>query len=292
MDIRKLKYFITVAEELHFNRAAEKLNMTQPPLSQQIQNLEEEIGVQLLERSKRTVLLTPAGKVFLNEARRIVRQLEQSIEKTRLAGEGMVGQLSIAFVDSASGEWLVRLLRIFRELYPQVQLILREMTSAEQIQALQDGTIHFGFVRYSEPVKHVRYQTVQHESLIAVLPEDHALALENEVSIRNLAAEAFILFPRQFGAPFYDQIMQFCKNHEVDPKVVQEAVQMSTIVNLVAAGMGISIIPSSASIFERKGVVFLPFQEVTPSVPLFAAWRTDVNQAVIANFLSLLSNLD
>ncbi|MDK8179644.1 LysR substrate-binding domain-containing protein [Paenibacillus sp. UMB4589-SE434] len=292
MDIRKLKYFIAVAEELHFNRAAERLNMTQPPLTQQIQALENELGVQLFERSRRHVQLTHAGVVFLEEARLILTQLERSIHATQLASQGITGHLNLAFVDSAAGGIMVDMLKVFRERYPQVQLSLREMTSTQQWQALQEGSIHVGFVRFIEPAKHIDCRTVANETLVAVLPEQHPSAKSPILSISALAAYPFILFPRQLGTPFHDLIIGFCAQHNVYPHVIQEAIQMYTIVNLVAANLGVSIVPSSVSVFRRSGVVFRPFVESTPVVPLCAAWRTDIKNAALSLFLETIADLD
>ncbi|MFP3388515.1 LysR substrate-binding domain-containing protein [Brevibacillus sp. SIMBA_040] len=291
MDIRKLQYFIAVAEELHFNRAAEKLNMTQPPLSQQIQDLEKELGVTLLERNRRQVRLTPAGAVFLEEAKMILAQLERSIKTTQRVSQGMIGQVSIGFVDSAAGDIMVNILKVFRELYPDIQLSLCEMTSAQQWRALYDGTIHAGFLRYMEPAKHIDYLTCTNESLVAVLPEQHPLAKQSAISVGSLGAERFIMFPRHLGASFHDLIIGFCAKHGVYPNVVQEAIQMYTIVNLVAANLGISIVPSSVSAFQRSGVVFRPFMESVPPVPLYTAWRTDVNQPVLSAFIKTVKEV-
>ncbi len=291
MDIKKLQYFIAVAEELHFNRAAEKLNMTQPPLSQQIQALENEIGVKLLERNKRQVRLTSAGAVFLEEAKSILSQLERSIKTTQLVDQGIIGHLNIGFIDSAAGGVLVDMLKMFRERYPQVQLTLHEMTSAQQWQALHEGTIHIGFVRYTESGKHIEHRPLVNESLIAVLPEQHHLAHLPVLSIRSLALEPFISFPRHLGAPFHDLIMSFCAQHDMYPNVVQEAIQMYTIVNLVAANLGVSIVPSSVAIFQREGVAFRPFEESTPSIPLYAAWRTDCDRASLSALLEIIGQM-
>ncbi len=288
MDIRKLRYFIAVAEELHFNRAAEKLNMTQPPLSQQIQALEKELGVKLLERSKRQVRLTPAGAVFLEEAKTILAQLERSIKTTQLAGRGISGHLVIAFVDSAAGGLMIDILKGFREHFPQIQLTLREMTSAQQEQALLDGSVHVGFLRAIEPAKHLAYRTFAIESLFAVLPEQHPLARQPLLSVSSLECEPFVLFPRHLGVGFHRLIMEFCSQHGVYPNVVQEAIQMYTIVNLVAANLGVSIVPSSVAEFRRSGVVFRPFKESAPPVPLYAAWRTDTDKAVLSAFLETM----
>jgi DNA-binding transcriptional LysR family regulator len=291
MDIRKLHYFIAVAEALHFNRAAEKLNMTQPPLSQQIQALEKELGVKLLERNKRQVRLTPAGAVFLEEAKMILSQLERSIKTTQLASQGIIGHLIIAFVDSAVGGIMVDILKVFRERFPQIQLTLCEMTSAQQWQALHDGTIHVGFLRFIEPAKHIGYRTFTSESLVAVLPEQHPLAKLPTLSVCSLELEPFILFPRHLGVPFHDLIIGFCAQHGVYPNIVQEAIQMYTIVNLVAANLGVSIVPSSVSAFRRNGVVFRPFEESAPSVPLYTAWRTDASKAALSAFLRTVEEM-
>jgi len=291
MDIRKLHYFIAVAEALHFSRAAEKLNMTQPPLSQQIQDLETELGVKLLERNKRQVRLTPAGAVFLEEAKMILSQLERSIKTTQLADQGIIGNLVVGFVDSAAGDILVDILKGFRERFPQIQLTLREMTSTQQWQALKDGTIHVGFLRFIEPSKHIECRTFTNESLVAVLPEKHPLAKLPAISVGSLVNEPFILFPRHFGASFHDLILGFCAQYGVYPHVVQEAIQMYTIVNLVAADLGVSIVPSSVAVFQRSGVVYRPFEENVPKVPLYIAWRTDVNESVLSAFLRTVEEL-
>ncbi|MBP1992184.1 LysR substrate-binding domain-containing protein [Paenibacillus eucommiae] len=291
MDLRKIHYFIAVAEELHFNRAAEKLNMTQPPLSQQIQALEEELGVKLFERNKRTVRLTAAGSVFWEEAQLILSQLERSIKITQMAGQGIVGHIIIGFVDSAADGIMVDMLSLFRERFPNIQLTLREMTSAQQWQALHDGTIHIGFLRFIEPAKHIDFRALAKESLVAVLPKHHPLAELPALSVCSLKDEPFILFPRHFGAPFHDLIIGFCAQHGFYPNVMQEAVQMYTIVNLVAANLGVSIVPSSVSVFQRSGVVFRPFEESTPPVPLYAAWRTDLNENVLSKFLDTVNEV-
>ncbi|MGE6226733.1 LysR family transcriptional regulator [Paenibacillus chitinolyticus] len=288
MDLKKLHYFIAVAEELHFNRAAKKLNMTQPPLSQQIQVLEEELGVKLFERTKRQVRLTPAGTVFLEESRSLVAQLEQSIKKTRLAGQGKIGNLSIAFVDSAVGGTMVAVLKAFRERFPDVQLTLTEMTTAGQLQALHEAKIDVGFLRSADPSPHITSRLYTNESLLAALPVTHRLAKQSLLSVQSLADEPFILFPRDKGASFHDLILDFCLKHGFQPRIVQEAVQMYTIVNLVAAGIGISIVPSSVSAFRREDVVFRSFSEIAPSVPLYASWKTDRNESVLMNFLDVL----
>lgn len=288
MDLKKLRYFIAVAEELHFNRAAKKLNITQPPLSQQIQSLEEELGVKLLERTKRQVRLTSAGAIFLEESRNVVAQLERSIKITQLASQGKFGQLSIAFVDSASGSLMVNALKKFRERFPDVKLTLFEMTSVQQLKAIHDGKVHVGFLRCADPSIHINSRLYTNESLMAVLPQTHPLAHHSTLSLRSLADESFILSPPHMGASFHNLILDFCGQHGFQPQIVQEAVQMYTIVNLVAAGIGISIVPSSVSVFQRSDVVFRSFQEESPSIPLYAAWKTGTHETVLTHFLEVV----
>lgn len=199
--------------------------------------------------------------------------------------------MNIGFIDSAAGGVLVNMLKMFRERYPQVQLRLHEMTSAQQWQALHEGTIHIGFVRYTESGKHIDHRPLVNESLIAVLPEQHHLSQLPVLSIRSLALEPFISFPRHLGAPFHDLIMSFCAQHDMYPNVVQEAIQMYTIVNLVAANLGVSIVPSSVAIFQREGVAFRPFEESTPSIPLYAAWRTDCDRASLSALLEIIGQM-
>lgn len=291
MDIKKLHYFIAVAEELHFNRAAEKLNMTQPPLSQQIQALEEELGVKLLERNKRQVRMTAAGAVFLEEAKLILSQLERSIQTTQLVSQGMIGNLNLAFVDSAAGGILIDVIKRFREKFPQIKLTLSEQTSSQQWQALESGTIHMAFLRSIAPAMHIGYKEITSESLVIVLPEHHPLAKLTSVSVSSLAKEPFIVSPRRQGAAFHDLILRFCAQHDVYPNIMQEAIQMYTIVNLVAANLGIAIVPSSVAVFQRSGVVFRPFVEPTPAVPLYAAWRNDSNKEVLAAFIKTMDEV-
>ncbi|MEK8129930.1 LysR substrate-binding domain-containing protein [Paenibacillus filicis] len=288
MDLKKLRYFIAVAEELHFNRAAKKLNMTQPPLSQQIQSLEEELGVQLLDRTKREVRLTPAGTIFLEESRSLIAQLERSIQRTQLAAQGKTGQLTLAFVDSAVGGTMVNVIKQFRERFPHVQLTLLEMTSAQQLKALHDGAIHIGFLRSADRSAFIASRLYTNESPVAVLPVTHPLASSSTLSLQSLADEAFVWFPHQMGGSFHDLLVGICREHGFEPRIVQEAVQMYTIVNLVAAGIGISIVPSSVSVFQRSDVVFLPFHEDTPQLPLYAAWQPDNRNPVLTHFLMIM----
>lgn len=286
MDIRKMKYFITVAEELNFSRAAERLMMAQPPLSQEIRKLEEELGIQLLHRTKRMVELTDAGKIFLEGARQTLLQVDRTIKETQLADEGKIGHLIIGFVDST--ETVIDILKTFRERFPKIQLILREMTTDQQIKALYEKQIHIGFIRSKQNNEILVSEVCSEECLKLVLHEEHPLVLLHNISIKSLVDEPFILFPRHFGTNFYDLIISYFWEHGVSLNIVQEAIQMQTIVNLVAAGMGISVVPSSVESYKKSGVMYKDIQENTPKINLYVGWRQDEKSVVLENFLTVV----
>ena len=263
MELRHLHYFIAVAEELHFSRAAERLRISQPPLSQQIRSLEDELGVKLFERTKRHVELTEAGKAFLEHVYRILTQLEQAVEVTQRVGRGEIGQLAISFVGSATYTVLPDILRIFREQFPAVEVRLHELTTAQQIQALYDKRVDIGIVRSAIVEPGLSVECILQESLVLALPETHPLSIHASVSLSALANESFILFPTKMGPVFYEQIINICQRAGFRPKVAQEAVQMQTIISLVAAGLGIALVPASLRNFQRNGVIYRHLQEQT-----------------------------
>ncbi|MBW4474283.1 MAG: LysR family transcriptional regulator [Stenomitos rutilans HA7619-LM2] len=287
MELRHLHYFIAVAEELHFSRAAERLHISQPPLSQQIRDLEEELGVKLFERTKRHVHLTEAGKVFLERSYLVLAQLEQAIAVTQQIGRGEVGRLAIGFVSSAMYTLLPEIVRVFRAQFPAVELRLQELTTAQQIQALHDKQVDVGIVRSAIVEPGLSGSCFLPESLVLALPETHPLSAQTEVSLSTLADESFILFPAKLGPVFYEQIITMCQQAGFRPKVAQEAVQMETIVGLVAAGLGIAIVPASLQNFHRSGVIYRPLQEQIPNTGLYLTWRQHDSSPVISAFLDL-----
>ncbi len=286
IDIRKIRYFIMVAEELNFSRAAERLRMAQPPLSQEIRKLEEELGVQLFHRTKRMVELTDAGKIFLAGSQQTLLQLERTIEETQLAAEGKIGNLIIGFVDST--EIVIEVLNVFRERFPKINLMLREMTTEQQIKALNEKQIHIGFIRSNQNNEILSSEVCSEESLRVVLYQDHPFAKLSEIPVELLIGEPFILFPRQMGSNFYDLIISYFWEHGVNLNVVQEAIQMHTIVNLVATGMGVSVVPSSVESYKRPGVIYKKIQQTTPKVNLYVGWRKHETSAVVEQFLTVV----
>jgi DNA-binding transcriptional LysR family regulator len=285
MEFRHLRYFLAVAKELHFGRAAERLKMAQPPLSQQIKQLETELGVQLFERTRRKVSLTAAGQVLQQEAQQLLHQLEQAVSKTQQASRGEVGRLAIAFVSSAMYSLLPDYLKQFREQYPQVDIVLHELSTQEQIQGLLDNCLDIGFMRPPVDHKILEAKSVLQEPLIAALPANHKLALQKQISIRDLQHEAFVMFPRPKANHLYDQIISLCHQGGFSPRVVQQAAQMQTILSLVTANMGIAIVPDSLRNLQRRGVCFLPFIDPTPNTEVCIVWKQDQTTPVVQTFV-------
>lgn len=288
IELRHLRYFVAVAEELHFGRAAERLHMAQPPLSQQIRQLEEYLGFQLFYRTKRSVQLTEAGQQFLDDTRKLLRQLEQAIETGRQISRGERGQLVIGFVSSAAYNVLPLILRAFRNQVPEVRLELHEMATNEQLQWLREGKIDIGFLRPPVEDKTLHLQTIVREPMVVALPETHPLAAESQIALATLANESFILFPRLLSPRAYDQIISLCQQAGFSPKVVQEAMQMQTIVSLVAGNIGIAIVPISLQNMQRTGVIYKPLAEPAPCAEVAVAWRSNDTSASVQQFLTIV----
>ncbi|MEG4250654.1 LysR family transcriptional regulator [Microcoleus sp. Pol10D4] len=280
MELRHLRYFIAVAEELNFTRAAEKLHIAQPPLSQQIQHLEAELGFQLFRRTKRTVHLTAAGQVFFEEAGKILQQVDRAIQLGRQTSRGELGQLTIGFVSSAAHNVVPAILQAFRTRCPAVKLELHELTTNEQLQRLRFGQIDIGFVRPPVEEEGINSEIVFREPLIVALPETHPAADRTHLELRELSTEPFILFPRSQAPGLYDAIVSLCQQAGFSPIAAQEAIQMQTIVSLVAAEMGVAIVPESMQNFQRHGVVYKSLPESTCIVAIALIWRSDPTAAV------------
>jgi Transcriptional regulator len=280
MELRHLRYFIAVAEELNFTRAAERLHIAQPPLSQQIQHLEAELGFQLFRRTKRTVHLTAAGQVFFEEAGKILQQVDRAIQLGRQTSRGELGQLTVGFVSSSAHNVVPAILQAFRTRCPAVKLELQELTTNEQLQRLRFGQIDIGFVRPPVEEEGINSEIVFREPLIAALPETHNLADRAHLELRELSTEPFILFPRSLAPGLYDPIVSLCQQAGFSPIAAQEAIQMQTIVSLVAAEMGVAIVPASMQNFQRSGVVYKALPESTCIVAIALIWRSDPTAAV------------
>ncbi len=274
-----MRYFVAVAEERHFGRAAERLKIAQPPLSRQIQLLEKELGVLLFDRSPRNVDLTDAGVTLLEHARRVFDAVELAARETRRAGRGERGRLAIGYPSSLAYSGLAELLRTFRGKYPDVEISLSGLAPQAQIEALKDGRLDVGFVRAPLEEPALTTLPVRREPLVAVLPADHSAASRARIPLSLLAEEPFVLFPRSRGPGMFDQLMRLCHDAGFTPRIVQEAQQLD-IVSLVAAGFGVSILPSSVRHVRRIGVVFRPIVG-NPMTDLRLAWKKDNDAPVV-----------
>ncbi len=288
MELRHLRYFVAVAEHLHFGRAARQLRMTQPPLSQQIRRLENELEVQLFRRTRRHVELTYAGRVFLKQAREVLAQVEQAVLAARRANRGEIGELAVGFVGSATYHILPLIVSAFRRRFPTVHVTLRELVPADQVEALQAGKIQLGFFRAPTEEDGLSFEPVFREPLVAALPESHRLSAQARIRLASLAREAFVSFPRPLGPGYYDLLVSLCRQAGFSPDIVQEASGMETLVSLVAAGIGVALVPASCQNFRRVGVVYKPIMRPCPMVEMAVVWRRDEDSPVLRAFLNVL----
>jgi DNA-binding transcriptional LysR family regulator len=290
LELRQLRFFVAVAEELHFGKAAARLHMTQPPLSQAIQGLEELLGAALFQRSRRAVALTPAGAALLPEARRMLAQGEALPELVRRAAAGEAGRLALAFVSSADYSVLPPFLRRYRAAYPLVQISLQEATSDLQWEELLHERIDAGLVIPPLPDKaaaQLGYTKVLEEPLIVAAPAG-TLPGEGPVWLKDLPPLPLIVFPRPIAPALHDAILACFRAAGVTPEIGQEAIQMQTIVGLVSAGMGLALVPQSVSNLMRPGVEYRAVRDRTPLVETGLAWRRDNASPVLQGFLDLL----
>lgn len=258
IELRHLRYFVAVAEELHFGRAALRLHLAQPPLSQQIRRLEEILGYPLFDRTSRSVSLTAAGAVFLERAQRTLRNVQRDIEETRSIGRGEVGSLHIGFVGSAMLTILPAIFREYREAYPSVRLHLHESFTARVIDGLQNGTLDAGLLRDSDPAEGLIATPIYSEPFVAVLPAGHPQARQKSISPSVLRDEPFVYYPRSAGNRAFEKPLTLCEEHGFRPQIVQEASNWLTILRLIGAGLGVSIAPACVRFIASPDVVCLP----------------------------------
>lgn len=286
MELRHLRYFVAVAEELHFGRAAVRLAIVQPSLSQQIKQLEDEMGFPLLRRTRRSVELTDAGSAFLVAARKILAEVQEAKRIAQRAYRGEVGRLVIGYISSSTYDLLPRMLQAYRERFPHVEVALRELTTLEQLRALEEGSIHVGLMRLPINAPMINVEVVRRESIVCVLPEAHPLAPHEKVDVASLMNEPFVLQANQRGLGYYIQLMKLCLAAGFSPNVVQEVTEMHAIVGLVAAGIGISLVPHSTRNIRSQGVVYRELEGVAPMTEMAVGWLRDSHSTVVQNFLT------
>ncbi|MBK4988197.1 LysR family transcriptional regulator [Pseudomonas sp. S36] len=294
IETRLLRQFIAVAEELHFHKAAIRLHMAQPPLSQAINRLEDKLGFSLFTRNKRGVKLTPAGGAFLNAAYSTLKELELGIEHARQVSEGIAGKLTVTAVSIAYYESLLSTLRQFRETYPKVQLIIREMPSSSQAKAILSGEADIAFMR-KLPIsaENVESRLLLDEEIMMALPAHHPKAKEDQIDLRDFAGEDFVFTPEALGTGYHSQLIALCEAAGFYPKVVQEAAQIHTLIGLVACGFGVALVPESiANSIMRDKVLFRRIYPVTaspnPAIGLYMSWNIHNESPLMDSFISML----
>ncbi len=288
MEMRHLRCLVAVAEELHFGRAAERLHLSQPPVSLAIKELEAELGVVLFERSSRRIALTCAGEEALADARAVLARTELLKRRAHEEAEGRSGSLAIGFISLAAYSFLPPTLRRFTDDFPRARLALNESTSDQMLADLQDGSLDVGFLFASPGMPPaLAYRPVLRDALILALPETHPLAHLRQVPLERLANERFLGFERHYGPMIFDAMVATCMRHGFSPQLFP-ARQMHTIVSLVSGGIGVAMVPASVKALHREGVVYRPIRGERTLVETGVAWRRADESPLLQAFLAML----
>ncbi len=301
VELRHLRYFLVVAEELHFGRAAKRLHLAQPGLSQQIQALERELGVELLDRNNRRVQLTAAGQVFFEEGRRAMAQVERAVDRAQRAGRGEVGHLSLGAAESATYSILPRVLREYGRRYPEVNLAVREQQSPALVESLRRGEIDVAIVRTPVETQGLEAMILREESMAVVLPEGHPLAAEKAVAISALAEERLVMHPSP-ASGWSEFMLAVCRNAGFEPRISQYASETTVAISFVAAHLGVTLIPESLSDATRRpGVIARPVKHSqssarkgapAPMTRLLVLFRRDELPQTARAFLDIVRELE
>lgn len=287
MELRHIRYFIALAEELNFSRAAERLHIAQPPLSRQIQELEEEIGAQLFYRTKRHVELTNAGKVFLQRAYHILDQVEQASISTRLSSTGIEGDLCIGF--NGIVQDIIPTLQAYRSKFPEVGISIYQLNSTEQISALHEKRIDIGIISIPVSNHKIAVKPLPPVKFKLVMPEHHPLANRPSLTMHDLADETFIMTPKSVGQVYYDKFMSAFRDVGYTPKMTIQANDLQTIISLVAGGMGIALSPSPLN--PTYGIITRELEDVDLFLHPFVVWRKDNRSEILPKFLNFYAQL-
>ena len=289
MELRHIRYFLAVAEERHFTRAAAKVGIGQPPLSQQIKDLEAEIGTQLFHRLAHGAELTAAGEAFLEGVKEMPALAQRATKAAQRAARGETGSLRLGFTASSAFNTVVpSAIRAFRRAYAGVELTLEEANTTRLVAGLQDGSFDVAFLRPGGAKSEAfQLRLLSEEPMMVALPARHPAAGQQEVELAILKDDPFLLFPRSIGPTLYDGIMGACREAGFEPKIGQLAPQIASIINFVAAELGVSIVPASMSQLQVSGVTYRPIAGQAPTVQLALAYRRGETSAVVRNFIAL-----
>lgn len=284
VELRHLRYFCAVAEELHFGRAAARLGLSQPPLSLQIRQLEEMVGARLFDRHSRSVALTDAGRALNESARRILRDVDTAMAAARQAGSGEVGELRVAFAPTLMLSTFADMIRRYRARHPGVRLDLRELPSAEQTAALLRGDIDVGFAREAGPDARLNVEPIAREPLMIALNRDHPRARQARVPVAALAHDPWVLFPRAIAPLLHDHVLRLCQEAGFVPRVAQESRETYTTVGLVGAGVGVTIVPAGVSRMGWRRVVYKRIPKA--STELSMVWPAGPSRPIVETLLA------
>ena len=289
MELRHLRYFVVVGEEQHYGRAAQRLRVAQPALSRQIQDLEEEVGFKLFDRLSRGVKISPAGKSFLEDARRILQQVDEATIRAGRVARGQSGTLRVGFAETASWHGVVPdSFRQFRERQPKAELQLHPLSALEQIEAVRSGRLDAGFV-FNMPKTDPELDQMQVDvhHLVLAAPKGHPLTKLKRLRLGDMINEAFIFFPRRQSPAYYDRLMRACfRGGLKSPNIVQEAVDQATLLSLVSCGLGVGFVSAATRWRCPEGVVLLPVANLDLSFPSALVWRKDNASALLARFVA------
>jgi len=289
IELRHLYYFVAVAEELNFGRAAERLHIAQPPLTRQIRQLEQALGVRLFHRTTRRIELTEAGQVYLIEARRVLTQVQEGITLARLASKGEVGHLVVGFEGSSAYDIVPLTVKAFKEKFPQIRLSVREMTTGDQVKALHEAHIHVGFVVPPLLENHnLTIETVLKEPLIAALPQNHSLAHQPTIDLADLKDQTFILCPRHHQCGLFDHTISVCHQRGFSPQFTQETNEVQSILGFVAAELGVALLPASVQRLQRSHVIYRKLQPPVEALELAIAWRKEALSPTVEHFIEVV----
>jgi DNA-binding transcriptional LysR family regulator len=288
VELRHLRAFVLLAEELHFGRTARRLHVAQPALTKQIQQLEGALGVLLLNRTPRGVTLTDAGRTFLVEAQRTLAQVRSAFGAAERAGRGETGRIRVAFAAAGPNGVFPHVVHRFRAAFPDVAVELHELWSAQQQEALLLDRIDVGFAQRPTVESYLlEMEDLQEDPVVAVVHADDALAAEDSVALARLAERPFILFPRALAPAWFDEVVSACHGAGFSPRVVQEAVGIDVTLGLVAAGLGVALLPASVRTLHREDVVYVDLEPPVPAQRTAIVWRRDEPSPVVQRFLDV-----
>jgi DNA-binding transcriptional LysR family regulator len=289
MELRHLRYFVAVADELNFRRAAQRLHVSQPPLSRQIRDLEDELGTKLFDRSRQKLVLTRAGEAFLKEARQILSQTQRAAQLAKAASRGEAGQLGVGILPPIGGLFVPPAIRVFRERFPLVDLNILELSPQAQIGALMDRRIDLGFVPLPliERVPDLEFEPIRVVEMMAVLPPGHRLARQRRLTLPQLAQEPFVMLNRSSSALLHEWILSQCRQAGFEVRIGKLADSPLSVLELVSSGFGVSLLPGLFHRFSTDAV-FRPLPPVTPKLQLALAWRRDNESPLLKAFMDIL----